>query len=50
MLEVLQAAAPGALPAGAIIWMWWKLDRRIFALELRLGLVPCQQNREGCER
>lgn len=42
-LEILTAIAhnlgPGALPAGAIIWVWAKLDKRISILEERWEIL-----------
>ncbi|WP_168185871.1 hypothetical protein [Magnetospirillum sp. ME-1] len=44
----LNSVAPGALPAAAIVWVWWKLDRRILELEVLFKRLPCNRAME-CE-
>ncbi|WP_168185869.1 hypothetical protein [Magnetospirillum sp. ME-1] len=39
LLNLLQAVAPGTLPAGAILYAWWKLDHRITVLEARWEIL-----------
>ncbi|BAE51217.1 hypothetical protein [Paramagnetospirillum magneticum] len=37
--SMAQLIAPGALPAGAILYAWWKLDKRITVLEAQWEIL-----------
>lgn len=39
IVAVINSVAPGALPAAAIVWVWWKLDHRITVLETRWEIL-----------
>lgn len=48
--DIMQAFAPGALPAGAVLWLAYKLDRRILALEVLVKRLPCEREQQECPR
>lgn len=49
IVAVINSVAPGALPAAAIVFVWWKLDRRILELEVLFKRLPCNFDKE-CEK
>lgn len=44
--EILHVLGPGALPAAALLYVWWKLDHRILELEILFKALPCNKPSE----
>lgn len=45
--NLAQLIAPGALPAVAILYAWWKLDKRITVLETQWEILWSQHSKEN---